>query len=393
MGPLLLVVGLLSSSTGAVVLESLVAEVCSLEYSRWLDGPGTDSRLLIQLTAGQSSCYTEVLQGAWSPGAVLAFEGVWGGVRQCDLELGEETGSVGFRVIQRNNTWLLDDLCLKQVVLKFEGRSSPYVWRGGRWWSGDQSAEAETAVLERDLVSLERVTAVTCPSLAWWDGEGTQDSVWLEVTSQEAGASCSTALLHHSVSGYPAWGTQGATIFTGIRLALCGLPREVLQSGGLQVRVVKEDMTWGPDELCLALLKLDFGEEGTFTWAGAQWISNDMAESVVAENLRRSPKAVPYTAIEDTVKTVAENVVLSPVSSSCRPVTLRCPDTLHTLTSLACCGSREREGSSCYLQDQGSIARQCPLYSCYHFDQEQGMFGGANGCTGVPNSWLNREVR
>ena len=73
-----------------VHLESVVAEVCFSSPS-WLDGPGTESALLMEVEAeemevevGKSRCTTRLLTGQqWRPGALLAFEGRWGGVRQC----------------------------------------------------------------------------------------------------------------------------------------------------------------------------------------------------------------------------------------------------------------------------------------------------------------------
>ena len=70
-----------------VHLESVVAEVCFSSPS-WLDGPGTESALLMEMEAeevemegevGKSRCTTRLLTGQqWRPGALLAFEGRWG---------------------------------------------------------------------------------------------------------------------------------------------------------------------------------------------------------------------------------------------------------------------------------------------------------------------------
>ena len=44
------------------------------------------------------------------------------------------------------------------------------------------------------------------------------------------------------------------------------------------VRVVKEDVTYGPEELCLSGLGLDFGISGQFKWRGHLWVSNTDSE-------------------------------------------------------------------------------------------------------------------
>ena len=44
------------------------------------------------------------------------------------------------------------------------------------------------------------------------------------------------------------------------------------------MKVVKEDVTYGPDELCLSGLELDFGISGQFKWRGHLWVSNTDSE-------------------------------------------------------------------------------------------------------------------
>jgi len=73
---------------------------------------------------------------------------------------------------------------------------------------------------------------------------------------------------------------------------------------------------------------------------------------------------------------------------NCRLVTLSCPDSSHSFTASACC-----EGGLCFLEHGSqSIARKCPIYSCYHYNPTSNRFGSQNGCSVVPNTWLNREA-
>ena len=87
----------------------------------------------------------------------------------------------------------------------------------------------------------------------------------------------------------------------------------------------------------------------------------------------------------------------------CREVELTCPDTNSTFLTTSCCYSTGPVSSNCFLARPADLATQCPLYSCYLYDQvlpptpprlqAVGRFGATNGCSVVPNSWLNEEVR
>ena len=285
-----------------VHLESVVAEVC-LSSPSWLDGPGTESALLMEVEAeemegegkvGKSRCTTRLLTGQqWRPGALLAFEGRWGGVRQCTLSIPVNADNIKFRIVLRNDTWRSslpgfddgDNLCLSQVGLRVQGFDweAAYAWSnpgGETTWNWSPEPEWQVAELQDDHSSLQRVTAEVCQTNeAWLDGESTNDLIKLEISALDGSRICSTGFLRNSDSGFPAWSQHGSSIFTGLQAALCRLPRSLLSEGsGLMVRVVKEDVTYGPDELCLSGLELDFGISGQFKWRGHLWVSNTDSE-------------------------------------------------------------------------------------------------------------------
>ena len=97
-----------TAGVGLVHLESFVAEVCSSSPS-WLDGPGTESKLLLEVESESdvsSRCSTGLLTSKqWQTGALLAFEGRWAGVRQCQLSLPTNAPNLKFRLLLRNDTW------------------------------------------------------------------------------------------------------------------------------------------------------------------------------------------------------------------------------------------------------------------------------------------------
>ena len=283
-----------------VHLESVVAEVCFSSPS-WLDGPGTESALLMEVEAeemevevGKSRCTTRLLTGQqWRPGALLAFEGRWGGVRQCTLSIPVNAANLKFRIVLRNDTWRSslpgfddgDNLCLSQVGLRVQGFDweAAYAWSnpgGETTWNWSPEPQWQVAELQSDHSSLQRVSAEVCQTNeAWLDGESTKDLIKLEISALDRSRICSTGFLRNSDSGFPAWSQHGSSIFTGLQAALCRLPRSLLSEGsGLMVRVVKEDVTYGPDELCLSGLELDFGISGQFKWRGHLWVSNTDSE-------------------------------------------------------------------------------------------------------------------
>ena len=290
---------------GLVRLESFVAEVCSSSLS-WLDGPGTESKLLLELEreSGMSRCSTGLLTSQqWQTGALLAFEGRWGGVRQCRLSLPTNAPSLKFRLLLRNDTWRSslpgfddgDTLCLSQVGLRVQGFDweAAYAWsnpEGQRTWNWSPEPDWEIAEVQTNYSSLQRVTAEVCQTNeAWLDGEGTEDLIRLEISAVDGSVVCRTGLLRYSESGFPAWSQHGSSVFTGLPVALCRLPQFLLREDtGLTVKVVKEDITYGPDELCLSMLKLDFGLGGQFSWQGHIWVSNtDSEPQILVEQLDR----------------------------------------------------------------------------------------------------------
>ena len=282
-----------TADVGLVRLESFVAEVCSSSPS-WLDGPGTESKLLLEVEDESdmiiSRCSTGLLTSQqWQTGALLAFEGRWGGVRQCRLHLPTNAPNLKFRLLLRNDTWRSsvpafddgDSLCLSQVGLRVQGFDwdAAYSWtnsEGQRTWNWSPEPAWETAELQTNQSSLQRVTAEVCQTNeAWLDGEGTEDLIKLEISAVDGSELCRTGILRYSESGFQAWSKHGSSVFTGLPVALCRLPRFLLQEGtGLMIKVVKEDVTYGPDELCLSMLKLDFGLDGQFSWGGHVWVSN-----------------------------------------------------------------------------------------------------------------------
>ena len=68
------------------------------------------------------------------------------------------------------------------------------------------------------------------------------------------------------------------------------------------IKVVKEDVTYGPDELCLSMLKLDFGLDGQFSWGGHVWVSNTdshpqlMVEQVASIKKYKRPEILSLQA-------------------------------------------------------------------------------------------------
>jgi len=394
-----------TAGVNLVRLESFVAEVCSSSFS-WLDGPGTESKLLLEVESGTSRCSTGLLTSQqWRTGALLAFEGRWGGVRQCRLSLPTNSPpSLKFRLLLRNDTWRSslpgfddgDTLCLSQVGLRLQGFDweAAYAWsnpESERTWNWSPEPDWERAELQTNYSSLQRVTAEVCQTNeAWLDGEGTQDLIRLEISAVDSSVLCRTGLLRYSESGFPAWSQHGSSVFTGLPVAFCRFPSFLLREGtGLTVKVIKEDVTYGPDELCLSMLKLDFGLGGQFSWRGHVWVSNtdsqpqflvEQLDGVEQEHyLQGSPLNVISKARKE--KVVAEQ-------TSCRLVTLSCPDSSHSFTASACC-----EEGVCFLEHGSqSIARMCPIYSCYHYNPTSKRFGSQNGCSVVPNTWLNREA-
>ena len=292
---------------GLVRLESFVAEVCSSSPS-WLDGPGTESELLLEVESEsgvKSRCSTGLLTSQqWKTGALLAFEGRWAGVRRCQLSLPTNAPNLKFRLLLRNDTWRSslpgfddgDTLCLSQVGLRVQGFDweAAYAWSNPeghqRTWNWSPEPEWEVVELQANYSSLQRVTAEVCQTNeAWLDGEGTEDLIKLEISAVDRSVVCRTGLLRFSESGFPAWSQHGSSVFTGLPVALCRLPRFLLRENtGLTVKVIKEDVTYGPDELCLSMLKLDFGLGGQFSWRGHVWVSNtDSEPQLLVERLDR----------------------------------------------------------------------------------------------------------
>jgi len=352
--------------------------VCAVSEN-WVDGPGTEEQVLLELKIGHKVCFTRQLKGIWAPLAVLRFEGRQTGFSSCLLEA-SEADSLQFRVWKKTNNWVTrlgsdgDDLCLKHLTFVFEDGSA-FTWkrRGNLIWRNKN--EYESATSERgQFEMLTQVTARVCDGYLYLD-PGTRHNVRIGIETMSGANSCLSGSLKGSRTGYGDWVRGGTNIFKGLITEVCRLP--VSRESRLRFRIVKEAGAL-PDDLCLNYIRLDFGNSST-TFL-----------SVEEHDWHGENERALIATRDQTLSKMEHDLQMGGVT--CQQVSLHCPDTDGNFETTACCYNTGPISSKCFLRDPSHIATRCSLYSCYLYDQVVGRFGATDGCSVIPNSWLNEEA-
>jgi len=380
---LLLIIFPISMAT-PTALESITTEVCGMS-DQWTDGPGTEEQVLIELKVGTQVCFTRQLRGVWAPLAVLRFEGRQTGFSKCLLE-NSQVEALQFRVWKKTNTWVTrlgsdgDDLCLKHLTFVFKDGAA-FTWRRQGSFIWRNKNEFEIATSERGQFQvLKQVTARVCDGYLYLD-PGTGHNVRIAVETMNGENSCLTGSLKGSRTGYSDWVRGGTNIFQGLITEVCRLP--VHQETKLRFRIVKDSGAL-PDDLCLNYVRLDFANNNDNT-SFSRFLSEE-EHDWHGENER----ALVATREDGTRSKLDQSHEMG--GFTCQEVSLHCPDTKGDFDTIACCYNTGPISSKCFLRDPSHIATRCSLYSCYLYDQVVKRFGATNGCSVVPNSWLNEEA-